>query len=220
MPSSERVAVADVAEGEHGDQHRGDQRDHDVVGRLPDPDPLKEGDAERARLGRRRTREGEVGPQQRPAGEEAGLRAERDPREGEHRAGMAEVPREPDERVGDQQHADGGEDEGQRHGPADQARGRDAVERHRGGRGHDRDREGDRLPEAQLSAQAGAAGGRRARGRRRRLAHLVLPVVAITVVPVTTADSLSRRSRGRYVPMAPGGLAPGAAAQVWQTGHQ
>ena len=38
----------------------------------------EEGDAERARLGRRGAREREVGAEQRPAGEEPGARSERD----------------------------------------------------------------------------------------------------------------------------------------------
>ena len=64
------------------------------------------------------------------------------------------------------------EDERERDGPADQLRGHRAVERHgRGGR-HDRDRERDRLPEAQLAAQpAGLLGVARLALRSHRL-HL------------------------------------------------
>ena len=154
MPEQRARGDADVAVGEDGDDDPGGQRDPDVVGALPDARALKEGHAERAGLGGRGAGERDVGAHQRPAGEEAGLWAECHAGQRVHRAGVAEVPAQPDERVGDEHHADRREDERQRHGAADEpGRGR-AVEGHRRGRGHDPDRDRDRLPEAQLAAQA------------------------------------------------------------------
>ena len=144
---------ADVAVGEERDQGARHERDDQPLGAVPDPRALEERHPEQPRLGRRRGREGEVGPEQGPAREEARARTEGHAGERVHRARVAEVAAEADERVGDEDHADRREDERERDGPADQLRGHRAVERHGRGRRHDRDRERDRLPEAQLAAQ-------------------------------------------------------------------
>ena len=111
----------------------------------------------RRRTGRpRRTRRSErqIGAEQRPAGEEPGLRAERHSAERVDRSGMCVVAGQADEGERDQQHADRGHDERQRHRPPDVRGDADAVQRHRGGRRHDPDRERDRLPEAQLAPKS------------------------------------------------------------------
>ena len=71
--------------------------------------------------------EAQVGAEKRPAGEEAGPRAQRGPRERVERPGVVEVRGEPDKRVGDEQDAQSGEHEDQGRRAADQAGGCRAV---------------------------------------------------------------------------------------------
>ena len=170
MPSSDRVATrmspnARIAKTTIAISARISQS------KFPGADAVEEALAEQPDLGRRRDREQRVRPHQPEAGEEAGARAERGPGEREHRAGRVEMTRQPDEPVRDEHHADRGDQERERHRPPDQPGDRGPVERHRGGRRHDRQRQRDRFDEAQLPAEPlllGAHGGSKSYTPRRR----------------------------------------------------
>ena len=153
MPSSERVATRMSPNAKIADEDHRDEADDQPVD-LAGADPVEEPLPEQPDLRRRRDGEQRVGRHQRPAGEEPGPRAERRAGEREHRAGRVEVPREPHEPVRHEHHADRGDQERERHRPADEPRHGRAVERHRGGRRHDRERQRDRLDEAQLAPQS------------------------------------------------------------------
>ena len=143
----------DVAVGEEPDEHRRDQRDRGSRRVVPDARAAEERRSEEADLGDVGGDEERVRGEQRPAGEEAGARPERRARERVGRAGVVEEARQPDEGVRDQRDRDRGEEKRERHGAADEARGRDAVQRHRRRRRHDPDRDRDRLPEPELAPQ-------------------------------------------------------------------
>src|SRR5579884_559794 len=147
-----------VAVGQEPDEGCRDEGDHDPGGAVPDARALEEPHAEEADLGDVGGDEAGVGGQQRPACEEPGARAERDSGERVRRAGMVEVARQPDERVRDERDRDRREEERERDRPPDVQRRGGAVEGHRRGRGHDPDRDRDRLPEAELAPERALAG--------------------------------------------------------------
>ncbi len=146
----------DVAVGEHPHQCCADQRDQDPRRAVPDAAPAEERRPESTDLRDVRDDEQRVRREQRPAGEEAGARAERHARKRVGRARVVEVGREPDERVRDERDRDRREQECERDRAADQARRHCSVERHRRGRRHDPHRDRDRLPESKLTPKSPA----------------------------------------------------------------
>ena len=154
----------------------------------PDADGLQERGAEDA--GRARGDHGVegVGAEQAPARDHPGPRAERGADERVDRAGMVEVLAQPDEGVGHQQHADGRDEEGQRHGAARRGGARLRVDVRGHARRHQRHRQAHRRPYRQRTFKPRCAG-------RVRFHLLLLTVLGPHSVPPTRPSRKGRKIR-------------------------
>ena len=150
------TACRDDDQGVDTHQGQADQQEGGPLRRrVPHPDLVQELDAEDAggRCGHHAV-EG-VRAQQGPAGDHAGPGAQGGADEAVDRAGVVELLGQAHERVRHQQHAHGGQGEGERDRPADRPRGalRVDVGGHR--RRHQGDRDADGLPDVELAAEPG-----------------------------------------------------------------
>ena len=150
------------ARGDDRQRQGQDQRDtaHEEAGPVrlvrPDAEGLEERGTEDA--GGRGGHEGveDVGAHEAEARDGTGSGTERGAREHVDRAGVPVVLAEPDEDVGDEQDGDGGEEEGQRRGPADLPGRALRVDVGGHARCHQGDGDADRLPDRETAAKGGA----------------------------------------------------------------
>ena len=143
-------------------------------------DLLQERGPEDAGRGRGDDRVEGVGAEQAPARDHPGPRPEGGADERVHRTRVVEVLAQPDEGVGHQQHADGRDQEGQRHRAARVARAALRVDVRGHARRHQRDRDADRRPHRQRTLQPRSA--RRARFHLLLLTVRLIPIVSLRPV--------------------------------------
>ena len=107
----------------------------------------------------RHGREHEVRAEHDPAGEEAGPRADGLPDERVDRARAREHPRQAHESVGDEAHAESGEQVRERRGAPEETRGLDRRDRHRKRGRHDPDGDRGGREQPEMAAQEAGTGG-------------------------------------------------------------
>ena len=155
---------------------------------VPDADLLQERGAEDAGRGGGDDGVEGVGAEQPPAGDYPGPRAERGADERVHRARVVEVLAQPDEGVGHQEHADGRDEEGQRHGAARVERASLRVDVRGHARRHQRDGQAHRCPHRQRTLKPRCAG-------RARFHLLLLTVLDPHSVPPVRPPRKGRKVR-------------------------
>ena len=157
---------------------------------VPDADLLQERGAEDAGRGGGDDGVEGVSAEQPPAGDYPGPRAERGPDERVHRARVVEVLAQPDEGVGHQEHADGCDEEGQRHGAARVQRASLRVDVRGHARRHQRDGQAHRCPHRQRTLKPRYAG-------RARFHLLLLTVLDPHSVPPVRPPRKRQKARNK-----------------------
>ena len=155
---------------------------------VPDADLLQERGAEDARRGGGDDGVEGVGAEQAPARDHPGPRAERGADERVHRARVVKVLAQPDEGVGHQEHADGRDEEGQRHGAARVERASLRVDVRGHARRHQRDGQAHRCPHRQRTLKPRCA-------RRARFHLLLLTVLDPHSVPPARPPRKGQKAR-------------------------